>query len=123
MDGHAKNLSLMTQGKHTQLAPFYDLACTAVYPNLSRKLALKIGGENRPKWLMPRHWQRFAEAISVKPKYIDKALSEMIQRIESALPDACSELKGSISKTDELEMIEKVSNHVKISVELVKSRF
>jgi serine/threonine-protein kinase HipA len=39
MDGHAKNLSLITIGKRTRLAPFYDLVCTTVYPNLSQKPA------------------------------------------------------------------------------------
>ena len=92
MDGHAKNLSLMTQGNRSQLAPFYDLVCTAVYTNLSQKLAFKIGGENRPKWLMARHWQRFAEDIGVKPKLVTKLQSEMVQKIESALPNVIVEL-------------------------------
>jgi HipA N-terminal domain len=122
LDGHAKNLSLMTQGKRTQLAPFYDLVCTAVYPQLSQKLAFKIGGENRPKWLMARHWQRFAEDVTVKPRFIDKIMSEMIEQIESALPNVAMELKGMISNQEELQMIEKVKNQIDHSVELVKSR-
>ncbi len=46
MDGHAKNLSLITHGGRTKLTPFYDMLCTAVYPSLSQKFAFKIGGEN-----------------------------------------------------------------------------
>jgi serine/threonine-protein kinase HipA len=122
MDGHAKNLSLMTQGKRTQLAPFYDLVCTAVYPHLSPKLAFKIGGENRPKWLMARHWRRFAEDVAVKPKFMDKLMAEMIERIESTLPNVVVEIKGMISNQGELQMIEKVKNQIDHSVELVKSR-
>lgn len=122
MDGHAKNLSLITQGKRTQLAPFYDLVCTAVYPHLSPKLAFKIGGENRPKWLMARHWQRFAEDVAVKPKFVDKLMAEMIERIESTLPNIVVELKGMISNQEELQMIEKVKNQIDHSVGLVKSR-
>lgn len=122
MDGHAKNLSLMTQGKRTQLAPFYDLVCTAVYPHLSQKLAFKIGGENRPKWLMARHWQRFAEDIAVKPGFIDKLLAEMIERIESELPNVTADVKTMISNQEELQMIEKVKNQIDHSVERVKSR-
>lgn len=122
MDGHAKNLSLLTQGNRTKLAPFYDLVCTAVYPNLSRKLAFKIGGENRPKWLMPRHWQRFAEEIGFKPTLIDKTISEMSHRIEAALPEVCSDLKNSVTNTGEQEMLEKVSEYVRVSVEHMKSQ-
>lgn len=124
MDGHAKNLSLMTQAnQRTQLAPFYDLVCTAVYPNLSQKLAFKIGGENRPKWLMPRHWQRFAEDISIKPKFIAKAMADMIRQIETELPSVVMEIKGLVSKPEELQMIEKVANQINISSDLIKSRF
>ena len=122
MDGHAKNLSLMTQGKRTHLAPFYDLVCTTVYPNLSQKLAFKIGGENRPKWLMPRHWQRFAEDITVKPKFIDKTIAEMIRQIESALPKVVGELQRIVSNPEELQMLEKVANRIDDSVSLMKSR-
>lgn len=122
MDGHAKNLSLITQGDCTQLAPFYDLVCTAVYSNLSQKLAFKIGGENRPKWLMTRHWQRFAEDIGVKPNFVDNVIAYMIQRVERALHSVVSELKGTVSKSEELQMIEKVANQIGISVGLMKSR-
>lgn len=122
MDGHAKNLSLMTQGSRTQLAPFYDLVCTAVYPNLSQKLAFKIGGDNRPKWLMARHWQRFAEDVAVKPKFIDKTMMEMIRQIESALPNVVAELNQMVTNLEELQMLEKVANQIESSVDLVKSR-
>ena len=122
MDGHAKNLSLMTQGNRTKLAPFYDLVCTAVYPNLSQKLAFKVGGENRPKWLMARHWHRFAEEAAIKPKFIDKVMSEMIRQIESALPNVVAELKEMVTNPAELQMLEKVANQIDRSVGLVKSR-
>jgi serine/threonine protein kinase HipA of HipAB toxin-antitoxin module len=50
MDGHAENLSLMYQGKQVRLAPLYDMMCTDIYEDLSKKLAMKIGGENRPDY-------------------------------------------------------------------------
>jgi serine/threonine-protein kinase HipA len=122
MDGHSKNLSLMIQGTHTQLALFYDLVCTAVYPNLSQKLAFKIGGENRPHWLMRRHWDRFAEEIAVKPKFVSKVINDMIQGIELVLPDVATELGSIVSNPDEMQMIEQVSAHINTSVTLMKSR-
>ena len=122
MDGHAKNLSLMSKGTRTQLAPFYDLVCTAVYPHLSQKLAFKIGGENRPQWLMSRHWDRFAEDIVVKPKFVRKVTGDMIQRIELVLPAVAAELGAIVGKPDELHMIGKVLDHVNSSVALIKSR-
>jgi serine/threonine-protein kinase HipA len=122
MDGHAKNLSLTTQGNQTELAPFYDLVCTVVYPNLSQKLAFKIGGENRPKWLMVRHWQRFAEDVSVKPQFIDKVITDMTREIEMVLPKVVAELKELVSSSQELQILDKVESQVAMSVGLMKSR-
>jgi serine/threonine-protein kinase HipA len=116
MDGHAKNLSLMTTGKNTQLAPFYDMVCTAIYGNLSQKFAFKIGGENRPKWMMTRHWERFATDVGVKPQYITKVQLDIMNRIESALPLISGELSSIALSNEELDMIVKIRAFITKSV-------
>lgn len=123
MDGHAKNLSLISKGSRSQLAPFYDLLCTAVYPQLSQKLAFKIGGENRPQWLMLRHWEQFAEDVAVKPKFIVKAVDGLIQCIEAALAEVVNELGEQVTQPAERQMIEQVAAYIGSSVALVKARF
>jgi serine/threonine-protein kinase HipA len=45
-DSHSKNLSLLLKDEKTELAPFYDLLCTAIYPKLKREFAFKIGGRD-----------------------------------------------------------------------------
>lgn len=122
MDGHAKNLSLITIGKRTRLAPFYDLVCTTVYPNLSQKLAFRIGGENRPRWLMARHWDRFAEEIATKPQFVRRVMTDLIQRVESALPGATDMLRSAGSTPDEWLMIEHIQEQVLASVAQMKTR-
>ena len=67
------------------MAPFYDLICTRVYPDLADRMAMRIGGENRPDWIQPRHWERFSAEINIKPRLILQTLREMAQRI---LPQA-----------------------------------
>ena len=42
-DSHSKNLSFLLKEKKTQLAPFYDLLCTAIYPKLKRQFSFKVG--------------------------------------------------------------------------------
>lgn len=81
MDAHAKNLSFIYQGRQIRLAPFYDMMCTNIYENLSQKLAMKIGGENRPEWIMERHWKKFAEEININPEIIRKRLSDLSLRL------------------------------------------
>lgn len=81
-DAHAKNLAVLLAPPGPRLAPFYDLICTRVYENLSDRLAMKIGGENRPAWLQPRHWKGFADAVSVKAGLV----LEMLANMAEALP-------------------------------------
>lgn len=122
MDGHAKNLSLMTVEKRTRLAPFYDMVCTKVYPNLSQKFAFKIGGENRPRWLMPRHWGRFAVETDTKPQFVRKVMTDIIKRIESALPIVVERLQLCVSKPDELLMIDNIEKLIVRSLSQMKTR-
>lgn len=76
-DAHAKNVAILFTDQGPCLAPFYDLICTQVYPNLSEKQAMRIGGENRPSWIQRRHWERFGEAVAIKPRLVLKTLQDM----------------------------------------------
>jgi serine/threonine-protein kinase HipA len=58
-DSHAKNISFLLQNNKNELAPFYDLICTSIYPKLKRQFSFKIGdrddftqiGGSQIKWL------------------------------------------------------------------------
>lgn len=85
-DGHAKNVSFLMGGRAdppgARLAPFYDLVCTGIYDTLSRRLAQKIGGENRPRFIARRHWDRLAESIDVNPRYLRTVALELSAAVE-----------------------------------------
>lgn len=76
-DAHAKNLAILYTARGPQLAPFYDLLSTQVYPELSEKYAMKIGGENRADWLQLRHWEKLADALSLKKRFVLKTVRDM----------------------------------------------
>ncbi|WP_445152016.1 type II toxin-antitoxin system HipA family toxin [Baekduia sp. Peel2402] len=62
-DAHGKNYSLLylPEDASAVLAPAYDVLSTFAYHrkhNLSRKMAMSIGGEYRPDYLAPRHLDR-----------------------------------------------------------------
>ncbi|MFT5895164.1 MAG: serine/threonine-protein kinase HipA, partial [bacterium] len=61
-DAHAKNFSLLYGTKGTAIAPLYDIVSTAVYPELTTKMAMKIGSQYTFKGLMPRHWEQLASS-------------------------------------------------------------
>lgn len=83
-DGHAKNLSLLLSPGEIRLAPFYDLLCTKVYEGVNERLAMKVGGENRPSWIQLRHWERFADAVGIGSKLVLKTAMEMAEKMNAA---------------------------------------
>lgn len=65
-DAHAKNLSMLhgADGR-LRLAPAYDLLCLGLWPGLSQRMAMAIGGERRPEWVHARHWQRLCATVGL----------------------------------------------------------
>ncbi len=55
---------------------------TLVYPELSQKMSMKIGKENRYKWTRRRHWEKFAKGIGVKPRFVFTIAETMVERLE-----------------------------------------
>lgn len=60
-DRHGKNVGLLHDAPGSvRLAPAYDLVSTAVYPELTRRLAMAIGGEDDPDRIDRDAWSRLA---------------------------------------------------------------
>ena len=89
-DAHGKNFSLLYAAETTHLAPLYDLVCTAAYPGLSRKLAMKLGGEYRPQYVRRRHVERFAESAGLGPAPVRRRIAELAGR----MPEAAARVAG-----------------------------
>lgn len=80
-DAHGKNISLRYTEQGPVLAPFYDLMSTAVYPELSERLAMRIGAEDRPDWVIERRWKQFAEDVGVKYNIVHQTLTGMSKKL------------------------------------------
>jgi len=95
LDAHSKNYSLILEGGDTpRLAPLYDLLSTSIYPGLSRKLAMKFGGENRPEYIRPRHLERLATDLGMRAAPLRRRAKDLCERIEVALPLADERVAG-----------------------------
>ncbi|MBU0465380.1 MAG: type II toxin-antitoxin system HipA family toxin [Proteobacteria bacterium] len=105
MDAHAKNLSFIYQAKQIRLSPFYDIMCTIIYEDLSQKLAMKIGGENRPEWVMERHWKRFAEEIKISPSILQKRLLDFCLKLVNKIDSTYANFIDRYQRNDLLENI------------------
>ncbi len=80
-DAHGKNISFLYQSECV-VSPFYDVLSTAIYADLNLRLSMKVGGENRPKWVMKRHWESYCVDIQVPFKMLQREARELIQQIE-----------------------------------------
>jgi len=87
-DAHAKNFSLLRAGKSAVLAPLYDTLSTAVYPALTHKMAMKIGGKYTFSEVQARHWDQFAEAVRLGKAQARKR----VLALAKSLPTSAREL-------------------------------
>jgi len=104
-DAHAKNLAMLFTAQGPRLAPFYDLLSTQVYPDLTDRQAMRIGGENRPSWIQKRHWERFADATAIKPRLVLKTLRDMATAIVPAAQGLSDEFQKSYGTGPIIEKI------------------
>lgn len=85
-DAHAKNYSLLYRSDGTRrLAPLYDLVCTACYPEIENRLAMKIGGEANPDLVYPEELERFAREVGLAPALTRRRTSDIAQQIKESI--------------------------------------
>lgn len=80
-DAHGKNFSLIYQPQGAVLAPLYDALSTAVYPQLTDKMAMKLGGKYRFSELHARHWEKFAHEAGLSPSQLSKRVLDIARRL------------------------------------------
>ena len=92
-DTHAKNYSMLLQGRKICLAPLYDVASGLPYAVHKKKLrfAMKIGGDYRV-WGNPGHdtWRAAARELDLDPERLLIRVRELGARIADSFSDAAS---------------------------------
>ena len=97
-DAHGKNFSLLYTPAGAVLTPLYDALCTAVYPNLTDKMAMRIGSKYKFSEVMARHWEQFAIEAALSPALVKKRILEIAKR----LPDLAFEFVRVLKKLNQL---------------------
>jgi serine/threonine-protein kinase HipA len=92
-DAHGKNFSLIyrTDGQ-TRLAPLYDLVSTTAYPELSTRMAMKIGSEYEPEKVGPRQIEKLATEAALAAPMVRNRVTELADAVITALPAATPEV-------------------------------
>ena len=83
-DAHAKNFSLLHKDGAVTLAPLYDLLSTVMYPELSPKLAMKIGGKAVLEDIQARHWERFAGDAQLGAPFVRNRVRQLCEAVAAA---------------------------------------
>jgi serine/threonine-protein kinase HipA len=80
-DAHGKNFSLLYESSLTRLAPLYDLMCTAAYPEISAKPAMKMAEAATLKDFNPRVWTKFAGDIQLGAPFLRRRVKELCDAV------------------------------------------
>ena len=89
-DAHGKNFSLLYHGVGTanleiRLSPLYDIVSTVYYPELSRDMAMKIGGEYSSEKVTAKNFQQLAEEAGLGKPLVRARVPQMAERVIAAL--------------------------------------
>jgi serine/threonine-protein kinase HipA len=99
-DGHGKNYSLLYVPDRggTILAPQYDVLSTIAYENLqrmSRKQAMKIGGEYRPQYMRALHFDRLIADAGLGPAATRRRARALAVRAPAAAAEVRAAFDGA----------------------------
>lgn len=91
-DAHGKNFSLLYKGyppelRTTVFAPLYDLVSTIYYPDLSPRMAMKLGGEYVAEKIRPKNFDQLAEEAKIGKPRFRRRVQELARLVQSTLPE------------------------------------
>jgi len=94
-DAHGKNYALLYRGKAPDLAPLYDVVCTAAYPRLAKKLAMAIGGRSVADTIQLKHWLTLVPDTRAAQRLLVRDLTELAGRIGDEADKLLAEFEGA----------------------------
>ncbi len=87
IDAHGKNFSVLIDQAGYRLAPLYDIISAAAYDTHHYdKMAMKVGGEYRWRWIEKRHWERAARECRYSASAMIEHVHDMIVGVASHVP-------------------------------------
>ena len=98
-DAHGKNFSILHYDNgEIVFAPAYDILCTSVYPELSSKMAMKIGGYYESDKIYLRHFERMAKDIGISYTQVKKILINQCEILPDIVKEVSQSFKNTIGK-------------------------
>ena len=94
-DAHAKNFSLLYRDGNASLAPLYDTLSTAIYPNLTPRMAMGIGGARDFGDVTAASFDAFAVKCDINPKFVRDRIARLSDGLAGAMDDVAAELSDT----------------------------
>lgn len=89
-DAHAKNFSILHTDR-IQLAPFYDLVSSQIYPALVRRSAMSIGDTYRNDNIKLSSFSLFAKQLKLRPERVLHILLQTVDKVEKIFEQVLSD--------------------------------
>lgn len=93
-DAHAKNYSLLYGEGGIDFAPLYDLLCTAAYPELHAKLAMKVGRRAILDEFTADTWSDFAAEVGLGAPFVSRRAQALADAALAMVHGVAAEIAG-----------------------------
>ena len=105
-DAHGKNFSLLYRRTGIDFAPLYDLMCTAAYPDVHAKLAMKVAKRATLEEFTSDTWAAFGGEIGMGGPFVRRRATALAERVTEVLPFAAEGIANAGFEGDELRRIQ-----------------
>ena len=92
-DAHGKNYSLLYSGGERRLSPYYDLVSTLAWPDLSKNLAMKIGGCESVNAFTIGDWKKMAKKTGLGWPMMRERMAESCHSVLNELGEVQAQTK------------------------------
>jgi serine/threonine-protein kinase HipA len=118
-DAHGKNYSILYDDQGPRLAPPYDLLSTVAYPDLSPKMAMRIGKRATLAEMDVDGWKAFARDAAVGMPFIRRRVCEICNAIVRESSNLAGTLAIATSEQAIAEMESLVNDRAKLAVQTI----
>ena len=101
-DSHGKNYSLLYKNNTVELAPIYDAVSTAIYPELTDKLSMKIGSHYELKKVLKEDFWSLCEVLDIKKNVVESIFRDFQNTLDKAYEGLRKDEKINLSVADRI---------------------
>jgi serine/threonine-protein kinase HipA len=104
-DAHGKNFSILYDSQGPRLAKLYDLLSTVIYPELSPKLAMRLGKRATLAEMDAEGWKVFAGEAGVGTPLLRRRVNELCDKVLTLTGKVADELADVSPDRDPIDQI------------------